>query len=216
MKIVIGHLFYDLLNLYGESGNILALEKELKNRNIEVEIKKISLNDNLDLEEIDFIYIGSGTENNQIIALDYLNRYKNDIINAFNKNKLFLVTGNAIELFGKEIIDKDNRIEAIDLFDYYTERTKERIVSECSYNFVENNCKIVGFTNHQGMVKNIEHPLFVKYKDSSQEIIFKEGILEKNFFGTYVIGPLLVRNPEFLNYIADELIVKKEEKSQAV
>lgn len=212
MKIVIGHLFYDLLNLYGESGNILAIKNALENKNIEVEIKQISINDELNLEELDYIYIGSGTENNQLIALDYLKKYKNEITEAINNNKLFLVTGNSIELFGKEIVfDDDLKIEAIGAFDYYTVRTKNRIVSECSFNFNEINSKIIGFTNHQGLTKNIKNPLFVKYKDDTNEILVEDGIHENNFFGTYVIGPLLVRNPEFLEYIIEKLILSKKD-----
>lgn len=211
MKIVVGHLFYDLLNLYGESGNILALKKALEDKNIEVEIKQISINDELDLDELDYIYIGSGTENNQIIVLDYLKKYKSNIIEAINNNKFFLVTGNAIELFGKEIvIDENVKIEAVGAFDYYTIRTKNRIVSECCFEFKENNNKIIGFTNHQGIIKDIKSPLFVKYKEDSDEILLEDGIHEKNFFGTYVIGPLLVRNPEFLEYIIEKLILSKK------
>lgn len=212
MKIVIGHLFYDLLNLYGESGNILAIKNALENKNIEVEIKQISINDELNLQELDYIYIGSGTENNQLIALDYLKKYKNEIIEAINNNKLFLVTGNSIELFGKEIVANDDlKIEAIGAFDYYTVRSKNRIVSECSFNFDEINSKIIGFTNHQGLTKNIKNPLFVKYKEDTNEILAEDGIHENNFFGTYVIGPLLVRNPEFLEYIIEKLILSKKD-----
>lgn len=212
MKIVVGHLFYDLLNLYGESGNILALKKALEDKNIEVEIKQISINDELDLDELDYIYIGSGSENNQIIVLDYLKKYKSNIIEAINENKVFLVTGNAIELFGKEIvIDENVKIEAVGAFDYYTIRTKNRIVSECCFEFKENNNKIIGFTNHQGIIKDIKSPLFVKYKEDSDEILLEDGIHEKNFFGTYVIGPLLVRNPEFLEYIIEKLILSKKD-----
>lgn len=212
MKIVIGHLFYDLLNLYGESGNILAIKNALESKDIEVEIKQISINDELNLDELDYIYIGSGTENNQIIALDYLKKYKNDIIEAINNNKFFLATGNSIELFGKEIVAENNlKIDTIGAFDYYTIRTENRIVSECNYNFDEINTKIIGFTNHQGITKNIKSPLFVKYKEESNKILLEDGIHEKNFFGTYVIGPLLVRNPEFLEYIIRKLISSKED-----
>ena len=206
MKIVIGHLFYDLLNLYGESGNILALERELKDRNIEVEIKDISLEDELNINKLDFVYIGSGTENNLIIALDYLKSYKEQIIKAINENKLFLATGNAIELFGKKIINLDLKTEALGCFDFYTKRTEKRIVAECTYNCNLTNNKIIGFTNHQGITKDIKSPLFIKYNEENNEVIEQDGIHEKNFFGTYLIGPLLVRNPEFLKYIVDELI----------
>ncbi len=216
MKIVIGHLFYNLLNLYGESGNILALKNKLESKDIDVEIKQISLEDDLNIDELDSIYIGSGTENNQLIALDYLKKYKNSILDAIRDNKFFLVTGNAIELFGKEILNVDSsKTEAIGAFDYYTIRTKNRIVAECSYNFDKINCNIIGFTNHQGITKDIQNSLFVKYEKNTNEILSQDGIHENNFFGTYVIGPLLVRNPEFLDYITNELIIDKKDSVEA-
>lgn len=209
MKIVIGHLFYDLLNLYGESGNILALKSELEKKNIEVEVKNISIEDELNLKELDLIYIGEGTENNLIIALNYLKKYRADIIEEINNNKIFLATGNSMEMFGEEIIiSEDLKIEALNIFDYYTVRTKDRIVAECKYDFEELNIKIVGFNNHQGITKNNKNYLF---KKENEEV---DGIHEKNFYGTYLIGPLLVRNPKFLDYIIEKLIKKNALKEE--
>lgn len=214
MKIVIGHIFYDLLNLYGESGNVLAIKNALESKEIEVEIKNISINDILNLDELDFVYMGAGTENNQAIALEYLRKYKDDFIEVINNNKFILATGNSIELFGKEIIINDTRIETLGIFDYYITRTKNRIVSECIYNFEEIDSKIIGFKNHQGISSEIKNPLFKKYNEENNEVIETEGIREKNFFATYVIGPVLVRNPEFLEYIIRNLIKEKEESDK--
>ena len=58
MKLVIGHLYYDLMNLYGENGNIKVLEYQLKNQGINVEVKKLSLDDKIDFDKLDLIYIG--------------------------------------------------------------------------------------------------------------------------------------------------------------
>ena len=106
MKIVIGYLFYDILNLYGESGNILALEKYLKENNIEYEIRKLTIEDEINFNELDFVYMGSGTDENEYLALENLKKYTKEINEQISNNKLFLVTGNAIELFGKERKDK--------------------------------------------------------------------------------------------------------------
>ena len=131
MKITIGHLFYDILNLYGESGNILALKYALEKQGIDVEVKEISLNDNLYLGDLDLVYMGAGTETNQILALEYLKKYLPHISQEVLSGKFFLVTGNAVELFGTHIQDGESKIETLGIFHYYTERTKERRVSEC-------------------------------------------------------------------------------------
>lgn len=64
MEITIGHLYYDLMNLYGEIGNIKVLTYHLKNQGIKVNIKNLSIDDDINFDELDLIYIGSGTNNN--------------------------------------------------------------------------------------------------------------------------------------------------------
>ena len=104
MKIVIANLYYDLLNLYGDSGNIKAIKKALESQKIKVEIINLSINDELDFEKYDFVYIGSGTEYNQTLVLNHIINYIDKITKYIENNKFFLVTGNSIELFGKYII----------------------------------------------------------------------------------------------------------------
>ena len=64
MKITIGYLYYDLLNLYGDSGNIKTLVYHLKEQGINVDVKYLTIGDKKDFKNIDFIYVGSGTEEN--------------------------------------------------------------------------------------------------------------------------------------------------------
>src|SRR5574344_1232492 len=110
MKLIIGHLYYDLMNLYGENGNIKVLEYHLKKQNIEYEIKKLSINDDIKFEKLDLIYIGSGTEKNRNIVLEDILKYKKEIKECYKNNKFFLITGNAIELFGQYLIDDKNKV----------------------------------------------------------------------------------------------------------
>ena len=211
MKITIAHLFYDLMNLYGESGNILALKKCLLSQGLDVEIKNISLNNSLDLTDVDVIYIGSGTTTNSLLALDYLRRHKDEINQAFIANKFFLVTGNAIEMFGKSIFSNGERKDALNFFDFETVKSSSRIVSECVFNFEEISQKILGFENHANEISGITSPLFtVERGFGSNKSLKVEGIHLNNFYGTYLIGPLLARNSEFLEYFARKIILSKD------
>lgn len=212
MKITIGHLFYDLLNLYGENGNVMALEKALVSQGIEVEVRNLSLDtEQWDLKELDIIYIGAGTEHNQLLALNTLVKYKEEINQMIMNNKFFIATGNSIELFGKSIKCENKTIETLNLFDYITERTKKRIVSECVFNYDEINDKILGFENHQGKIVGITEPLFTVKQGFSSDLSSKsEGFRKNNFYGTYLIGPLLVRNPILLEKICKNLVLEKD------
>lgn len=210
MKITIGHLFYDLLNLYGESGNVLALKGALENQEIEVELKNISIdNENWNLQELDFIYMGTGTDNNQKIALEFLQKHKAEIQEVVDNNKFFLVTGNSIELFGKYIEEENNKLETLGIFDYYTKRTNNRIVSECIFNFKQIKSKVLGFENNHGQTINATLPMFTVEKgfgNSEKE----EGYMQNNFYATYLIGPILARNPELLEKFCKNLIFSKD------
>ena len=213
MKIIIGHLFHDLLNLYGDSGNVLALEKALTIQGIEVETRNLSLdNQPWNLDSLDILYIGSGTEQNQTLALSVLVKYKEAINEMIVNNKLVIATGNSIELFGKSIKQEGEDIPALGIFDYTTQRTKKRIVSECAFNYDEIDSKVLGFENHQGTILGIENPLFTVEKGIGSDLKSSvEGYRKNNFYGTYLIGPLLVRNPKLLEKLCKELILAKDQ-----
>ena len=191
MKITIGYLYYDLLNLYGDEGNIKALKYHLEEQGVNVEIKHMTVGDKKDFN-VDFLYIGSGTENNILVALEDLKKDKDKLKEYLDSNKILLATGNSVELFGNYIIT-NKKIKALGLVDYVCMH-QERIVKDVKTktDLVDEN--IIGFENHIG--KNI----------SANENIFNEG----SFYGSYIIGPLLVRNPELCSLFIHKLIDSKE------
>lgn len=195
MKIHIAHLYYDLLNLYGENGNIKALKKALE-KDHDVYIHFLTIGDEIDFNKYDFIYMGMGTEENMHIALKHLAKYKKEIKDYIEEGKILLATGNSFEMFGKFINYKDKHIKALNLFSYYTIDTNQRIVRESIYDCDLIDKKIIGFENRGSMTKGNLN--FLEY-----------GYNYKNFYGTYLVGPLLVRNPELLKYFVTKLTGKK-------
>lgn len=198
MKLIIGHLYYDLMNLYGENGNIKVLEYHLKNQKVDYEIKKLSINNKINFDELDLIYIGSGTEKNRNLVMKDLTKYKDEIRKAYKDNKFFLITGNAIEMFGKYLIDKNQNIhEGANLFNYFV-KDEKRTVGEVftKAHFLKDN--VLGFLNHQGKIYINDKKKLDGY-----------GIYKKNFYGTYILGPILARNPEFLEYFLKKLLKSK-------
>ena len=179
----IAYLYYDFLNLYGESGNIKIISNILKYNKIKHEILYLSINDELEFNKYDLVYIGSGTEDNLLIALKHLSKYKNDIKKYIEDNKFILITGNSIDMFGKKIEDT----KALNIFDYEVTKGKRKM-DEVYHN------KILGFINNDSYNN--------KYCDT-------DIIRHNNFYGTYILGPILVRNPHLVKQFLNDLTNKK-------
>lgn len=203
MTVYIGHLYYDLMNLYGEIGNIKALKYSLENAGVKVVIDKLSINDNIDFSKYDILYMGSGTENNELIVLNDIKKYKNELKEYIEDNKFVIATGNSIELFGKTIFNK-KEYKALNIFDYSSKLIDKRIVGDIIIPMKNVNKDIIGFQNRGSIIVNNNYPLF----DSDYTL----GINYKNFYGTYILGPILVRNPELNKYLINKLLKSKNKK----
>ncbi len=214
MEIKILHLFYDLMNLYGEYGNINILVSRLEDQNVNVTVDKKTIGDEIDFDQYDFIYCGSGTEKNQLVALDYLKKYKDSLEQAIKKNKFMLFTGNSFELFGNKLIETDgDNIELLNLIDFDVIGTKERITGDVILKSNLFNREIIGFINKQSYIENYDNFLSnVIFGVGADKANTKEGIRKNNFFGTYVIGPILIKNPDLLEYFVEELIISKNKE----
>ena len=97
------HLYYDLLNLYGEQGNILALKRAFKNQNVEIEVDYLSVQDKIDFKKYVLVYLGSGSTENLLIALEDIKRHKKELKKYIESKKVLLATGNSYLLFGQKI-----------------------------------------------------------------------------------------------------------------
>lgn len=213
-KIKIAHLYYDLMNLYGENGNIRALKKFTERQDIKCEIHFLTIGDKIDFDKYDAFYMGAGTEKSEFLVLQDLLKYKDEITNSINKGKHFLITGNSIELFGSYIIDENkNKHECLDIFPYYSVHECIRIVGSVVFKTKLIKETIIGFQNRCGIIYGIDKPLFkvIEGTGASPEVK-KEGYLYKNFYATYTLGPLFIRNPYLTNYIIKNIMKYKNKK----
>ena len=211
-KIKIAHLYYDLMNLYGESGNILALEKAFEEQDLYTETYNLSINDKIDFNKYDIYYIGCGSETNQQLVINDIIKYKEEIKKAIENEKHFILTGNSIELLGKYIEKTNNeKINTLSIFDFYSKELDKRIVGE---QIMESNLfkePIIGFQNRQCITNNESNNLFeVINGHANNNKLTKEGIHYKNLYATYNLGPLLIRNPILKNHIVKEILEKKD------
>ena len=201
--IKILHLYYDLLNLSGEQGNILALKKAFNNQNVEVKIDCLSVDDKIKFSDYDLIYMGNGSNSNLSIALENIKRYKKDLKKYIDNNGYVIASGNSYLLFGEKI----NDTECLKIFDYYAKYV-ERTAHGCLMKML-NQKDIIGFQNRNYVVNINKNHLFKVIDGISDNLKSEhEGYHENNFYGTSIIGPLLIRNPHFTNMIVKDILEK--------
>lgn len=220
------HLYYDLLNLYGENANTRSIKYNLELNKIKVNVDLKSLNDEINFEKYDLIYIGSGSEDNMKLALNDILKRKKEIKKFIESNKYLILTGSSMDLFGKYIKTLDDKLDALNIFDYHTEyltetnlknAAKNRVVGEikASTNLIEET--IIGFQNRCDLVFNVKTPLFKTQQQYSNDLTNEEeGFTYKNVYATHIIGPLLIRNPYFTDYILTKLCNDKNLKYKSL
>ncbi len=204
-QIKILHLYYDLLNLYGENANVRALCKSLENQGLKVIIDFKSINDDIKINTYDFIYIGSGSDENLNIAINDMKKYIKEIKDFINNNKFILATGNSLDLFSN-------------ILDFKSKTIDFRIVGEQVYNFKDIKQLVIGFQNRDTVIyeSNEDYLFDVKEGTGYEPNKAQEGIKKNNFYGTYLLGPILIRNPYFLEYLTKKLLENNNIKYKKV
>ena len=202
--IKIAHLYYDLMNLFGESGNVRAFKKFAERQGAEVEVYFLTIGDDIDFMAYDFYYIGGGSEKSQSLVLEDLWKYRDAIKDSIEAGKMFLATGNSMELFGQKIRPRVGKnIKCLGLFEYHAYQTERRLVSEilyaCRWMPEGRGRNILGFRNCRCNIINNNQRMFG----------FANNINYKNFFGMTFVGPFLVRNPYFTNMMIERLFEEK-------
>ena len=204
-EIKILHLLPKLLSLYGEYGNVAVFANELRKAGFSVTVDSWE-NGSLELSGYSFIYIGSGTEDNLLEANRRLKPYAN-VIEASISNVTWLATGNAMTLFGATIARGEETTPALNVFPYTaTIHNGKRYLGD-----VLTEDDMIGFVNTSTVYEGITTPLFkllLNPKLGNTKSDAADGIHEEKFYGTQLIGPILVKNPHFLMKIAAEVTGK--------
>lgn len=212
-SINILHLYPDLLNLYGDRGNIECLKMRLMWRGIDVNVRECALkSENLDLTDIDLIFLGGGADREQEIVLNKLLPIKDELKEFVEDGKTFLALCGGYPLVGKSYKTEDKEIECLNLIDITTEEINgKRFTGNIILKSPQFENYIVGFENHNTKTDikaytplgNVEKG-FGGGADGTDE-----GVVYKNLIGTYLHGPLLPKNPELCDFILQNTLKTK-------
>ncbi len=213
MKIKILHLYPDLLNLYGDKGNIECMKMRLNRRGIDCEIATVTADNNaIDLSDVDIIFIGGGSDKEQKIVADKLVCHKDAIREYAKNNGTILAVCGGYQLLGNYYKMKDCTLPGLEILDIYTEQGDNRLIGNIVTDSEVIGCPIVGFENHGGRtyINGNYTPLGkVLCGYGNSEAKDYEGIVYKNIVATYLHGPLLPKNPKLCDYVLTNALKKK-------
>ncbi|MBS5938511.1 glutamine amidotransferase [Clostridium sartagoforme] len=200
MELNICHLYPDLLNVYGDVGNILILKHRAEARGIKVNIINTSLNDEFDVENTDILFFGGGQDYEQSIVSDDLKTNKKDKLREYvESNKVVIAICGGYQLLGNYYMAPNGeRIEGLGILDIHTDGGETRFIGNTVIHNEEFNETYVGFENHSGRTYiNGLKPLgkcITGFGNNGEDGY--EGCIYKNTYCSYFHGSLLSKNPE--------------------
>ena len=201
----------DFLDLYGEYAAVRLLEKRLESGSQQVRVNTLTFGRYAELEKADMIYVGAGTEDRVLAALEDIRGYAGQIRAFLDRGGLLEVSGSSMAIFCRTITDRrtGNRYEGLGVFDAEAEITPKRRYGEliCSY---KDGKKVIGAVNSSiDFRRNSgQRELFTVLWDSSKRFARGSGegmSIGDNVYASEITGPLICRNPHLMDEIAQKL-----------
>ena len=216
MELNICHLYPDVLNLYGDGGNILCLQRRLTWRGIGAEITRMPIGSAASLAPYDLVFIGGGQDFEQQVLLEDLHRGRDrEIRAAANDGVVFLTICGGYQMMGHYYETFDGkRCDFIGLLDLVTIGAKERMIGNYKFRCTSaaGGSVVVGFENHSGKTRlgaGLEPLGTVLSGHGNNGEDGTEGAHWKNVFGTYSHGPMLPKNPAFADLLLSTALTRK-------
>ena len=219
MELNILHLCPTLMSLYGEYANLALLQRRLAAVGVTATIITAECGETPDFSKADMIYMGAGTERSREAARKLLLPHAGALKAAAEGGAVLLFTGSAMPLLGKTLRDADGtERECFALADFTTEESDKRIGEDVIAVPTLWEETAVGFMNKSSKTKGIATPLFSRLSlgFGNEEKGGAEGYVSGNVFATHITGPVLVKNPAFMDLILTRLFERKGWEKPAV
>ena len=214
MELKLCHMYPDVLNLYGDRGNVICMEKRLQWRGIDVSTTGVSIGQSLNASQFDLFFIGGGQDFEQGVLLSDLASGKTAELKAAVEDGIpVLAICGGYQMLGSYYKTWDGQqCDFTGILDLYTEGTKERMIGNYAFTCDELGVNVVGFENHSGKtylgssVKPLGKVLTGKGNNGEDGT---EGARYKNVFASYAHGCLLPKNPALADYILKVALERK-------
>ena len=228
------HLYPDLMDTYGDMGNIITIKKRCEWRGIETNITNVNVNNPLTTHHFDFYFFGGGQDKAQKTVAKNLHKIAQQLRKAIDKGAVLLSICGGYQLLQNYFKTKGGKkLEGLGIFDAHTIGSDDRMIQnsliELNHdlksavsNIYSTNLQahkptspqtyLIGFENHSGKTylgKNVK-PLGTVIKGAGNNGEDKtEGAIFKNAFGCYLHGSLLPKNPHFADYLISKALERR-------
>lgn len=212
MELTVLHLFPDFMSLYGEYANVAVLRRHLESVCVKVTVRTVTCEDGPDFQGADLIYMGAGTERKQKIALEKLLPHAEELKAAVERGAAVLFTGNAMETLGASITDASGKVwPGLGLAGFTTVETDRRSPGDVVAAPALWDSPAVGFMNKCSATRGVTTPLFTELPlgFGNEAEHGPEGYASGNVFATHLTGPVLVKNPQFMDFLTGRLFELK-------
>jgi CobQ-like glutamine amidotransferase family enzyme len=216
MKIVVGHLYPDYLNIYADRGNIAVLARRAAWRGHELEVRTISVGEDVRPDAHDLLYVGGGQDREQALVADDLAAKADGVREAVAAGAALLAVCGGYQLMGRSYLDFHGAdLPGIGLFPLETVAGETRMIGdvliECE---LEPGVRrtLAGFENHAGRTHldpGAEALGRVVAGFGNDGVSGYEGCRLGRAVGTYLHGPLLPRNPWFADWLLGQALAHR-------
>lgn len=214
----VAHLYGNLLNTYGDNGNILMLKYVGEKLGVKMTFDIVSLNDSFDNNYYDIVFFGGGQDYEQSVVARDLPTKRESIDQFIKDNKVILAICGGFQLLGQYYVQANGiKIDGIGVMGHYTlNQENDRFIGDIKIYNDEFDETYFGFENHQGrtFLSDDEKPLGrVVYGCGNNKEDGTEGVHYKNVYGSYFHGPLLSRNANLAYRLITTALINKYGKN---
>lgn len=208
--IRIAHLFPDLLNLYGDGGNVRVLEQRLRWRGIPVDVVRVNHDDPIDFTTVDLVMMGGSPDREQRLASADLLTMADDLRAYVDSGAPLLAICGSYQMLGRQWLLDGEEVPGLSIIPMTTGRpgtSADRLTSNIILESPLVTTPVVGYENHAGRtylddgVQSFGRVVSTEGLGNNEQS-HEDGVLYKGVIGTYLHGPLLAKNPQ----VADELL----------
>ena len=219
--VVIAHLFPDLLNLYGDGGNVRVLEQRLAWRGIPVEVRRVCHGDSADLAGVDLIMMGGSPDREQKLASADIVAMRDDLDAYVQDGGPLLAICGSYQMLGREWLVDGEKVPGLGLVGMTTGRpgtSADRLVSNIALLSPLSDTPVVGYENHAGRTYLDEgvEPFGTVVSNTglgNNEETKQDGVRYKNVLGTYLHGPLLAKNPQIADWLLERALERHAKRT---
>ena len=217
-ELAVCQLYGNLLNTYGDNGNLLMLNHRAKQMGIHLNTEIISLKDDFNPKKYNLVFFGGGQDYEQLIVSRDIQSKKAALTEYIEAGGVTLAICGGYQLLGHYYMDASgNKIDGIGALDHYTlSQDNSRFIGDIIIKNEEFGETYVGFENHNGMtfLGKGEKPLGVVQQGKGNNGEDKtEGAIYKQTYCSYFHGPLLVKNTILADRLLHAAMDRKKQKN---